>query len=153
MKPICSTAFAATLLIAFGATVYSADLFKGRDEAAFEGTWLLISIEQDGNKLPPETVRQLATTMTARDGSYTVATAGKPTEHGTYKIRGVKRPKVLDLLPNDGPFRGKTVEGIHEIIGDRLTVCYSFQGGERPKKFATRQLSGLFLAEYQKVAK
>ena len=153
MRPICSATIAAALLVMFGATVYSADLFKGRDEAAFEGTWLLTSIEQDGNKLPPEAVRQLATTLTAHDGTYTVTTAGKTTEHGSFKIRGVARARQLDLLPTSGPFQGKTVQGILEIAGDRLKVCYSFQGGERPKKFATHQFSGLFLAEYHRVAR
>ena len=149
MKPRPAPIIAVGVLLAVSTMSFAAGPFKSRDEAALEGTWIMASIEQDGSRLPPEAVRQLATTLSFHSGKYSVSTGGKVTEQGEFSVRA-KRPRQIDMMPVNGPFAGKKVQGIYQLNGESLTVCYSFNGGERPKKFATGYLSGLFMAEYHR---
>jgi uncharacterized protein (TIGR03067 family) len=48
-------------------------------------------------------------------------------------------PHQIDLLPDEGPFKGKKLEGIFELDHDVLKAIFSFPGTDRPKVFQTTQ--------------
>jgi uncharacterized protein (TIGR03067 family) len=55
------------------------------------------------------------------------------------KIDGDAKPfATIDLVIDDGPeeAKGKTSKGIYKIDGEKLTLCVSAPGKDRPKEFA-----------------
>jgi uncharacterized protein (TIGR03067 family) len=58
----------------------------------------------------------------------------------TYKLDPRARPKAIDLVPQAGPARGKTLRGIYSLDGEYLEICYNPNpGGKRPRAFVTTQ--------------
>jgi uncharacterized protein (TIGR03067 family) len=106
-----------------------------------QGTWTLVSIEEDGKKQPfPEGGKMQVVfkdnKMTAR------TTVGDKTDskEATYSIDPSKKPAHLDITPTDGPGKGKVVPHIYVIEKDELKLCGATEGSqERPKDFATKK--------------
>lgn len=48
-------------------------------------------------------------------------------------------PQKMDLIPDEGPFAGKELQGIFELDHDVLKAIFSFPGTERPTVFNTSQ--------------
>jgi uncharacterized protein (TIGR03067 family) len=54
----------------------------------------------------------------------------------TFKIDPGKKPKAIDIVALDGPLKGKAVQGIYEVTGDGLKLCFPIREGKsRPKEF------------------
>ena len=65
-----------------------------------------------------------------------------------------KNPKGFDLRPKGK--EGQATIGIYEINGDRLRVCYTYSGKERPTRFSLKEGTKdrpLYLRTYKKKAK
>jgi uncharacterized protein (TIGR03067 family) len=100
----------------------------------FEGTWLLVSSEHNGQQLPKDDLKDFRLTIkgdqfTSKQGTMTIA--------GTLKIDPSQKPKVVDATATQD---GKKVAslGIYELDGDAMKVCYVAEGSERPKAFSTK---------------
>jgi uncharacterized protein (TIGR03067 family) len=54
------------------------------------------------------------------------------------KITKDAKPSSIDLVIEDGPdeAKGKISKGIYKIDGEKLTLCVSVPGKDRPKEFA-----------------
>ncbi len=48
-------------------------------------------------------------------------------------------PQKIDLIPDEGPFAGKELQGIFELDHDVLKAIFSFPGTNRPTVFNTSQ--------------
>ena len=48
-------------------------------------------------------------------------------------------PQKMDLIPDEGPFAGKELQGIFELDHDVLKAIFSFPGTARPTVFNTSQ--------------
>ncbi|HEY6332017.1 MAG TPA: TIGR03067 domain-containing protein [Blastocatellia bacterium] len=110
-----------------------------------EGTWILVSAERGGQKLPDEGLK--GTRLILNDGHYTCEK-----DRGTYKVirgQGLISPNGMDITGTEGPNKGKTLLAIYELEGDTLTICYDLQGKQRPEEFATLG-SNQFLATYKR---
>jgi uncharacterized protein (TIGR03067 family) len=61
---------------------------------------------------------------------------------------------TIDLLIDDGPedAKGKTSKGIYKIDGEKLTLCVSAPGKDRPKEFAQAE-DAAYLFELKKQKK
>ena len=57
---------------------------------------------------------------------------------GTARADPAKRPATIDIKPEEGPSKGKTILAVFERDGDRLKICYDMSGAARPKGFTTR---------------
>lgn len=57
----------------------------------------------------------------------------QPAEWG-YSVNLATTPRQIDLRPNAGPAKGKTLKGVYTIEKDRLTICYVSPGAKEPEK-------------------
>jgi len=113
------------------------------DWKAIEGTWIPVSFEVGGQKLPEATFKDAKLIMA--DGHYTYQN-----DHGTYKLVTSQKAMGMDVTGVEGPNQGKTFPAIYELTGDTLRICYDLAGKSRPTEFATRAGTRQFLASYKR---
>jgi uncharacterized protein (TIGR03067 family) len=116
-----------------------------RDLDKLSGTWLTVSLVNDGKTLvdektepKPGPVTKLVyegTTWMIRVGEKTVAS-------GRFKIDAAKTPKEIDIMDESGVKNEKTKLGIYAIDGDTYTFCLAPAGKSRPTEFASKASSG-----------
>src|SRR5262245_46038983 len=140
----------AALLVAgiLVATVGGGDDAK-KEQKKLEGTWTAVSMEKDGEKIPDATVKELKLQVTLKEGNYTKMD-GKVIDKGTGKADPTKKPRTTDIMPTEGPNKGKTIKAIYELDGDTLKVCYDLEGKGRPKAFETKADTGYVLIVYKR---
>ncbi|HEV3262550.1 MAG TPA: TIGR03067 domain-containing protein [Gemmataceae bacterium] len=103
------------------------------DQKNIQGTWTAVSIEQGGEKLAEEKVKDSRITFGA-DGKAHMKHGDKAQEL-TYELDSAKKPKQITLKGDDG----KTMLGIYKLDGDDLTICICGEdSNERPTEFATK---------------
>jgi uncharacterized protein (TIGR03067 family) len=124
----------ATLALALG--LVAAD--KPPDATELDGTWVMVSGEQDGVKLPADAVK--VSRLTIKGDRHTVK-LGEDTLVGTHKLgKG-----TIDATDKEGPFMGKSLKGIYRVKGDELTVCFAAPGEPRPTEFKSGPEAGHLL--------
>ena len=119
---------------------------KAQDRNTIEGTWILVSAELAGKKLPDQGLKD--TRLILSDGHYTYQN-----DQGTYKLLPSEEPyaaKSMDITGTAGPNKGKTFLAIYELTGDTLRICYDLEGKLRPREFTTLLGTRQFLAVYTK---
>jgi uncharacterized protein (TIGR03067 family) len=109
------------------------------DAAKFQGTWAIESAMADGKEIPSEVFKTFK--MTFKGDTYTVV-MGQEKIEGTFRIDPAKDPKWIDIFPDSGPDRGKTQLSIYTFDGDKLKICGSMPGKERPSNFDTKDKPG-----------
>ena len=135
MKLFLPSALLAGLCLAAGA---SQDAAK-KDLEALQGTWSVVTLENDGTPLPPEAIK--GSTFVVKGDRYTLK-GGADTFRGMLRLDPSKKPKALDatFVDDDGKDKGKA-QGIYELAGDRLRICWR-EGDRRPAEFASKPGSG-----------
>jgi uncharacterized protein (TIGR03067 family) len=129
------------------------DAFK-KELKALAGTWKYISLENDGKKVPEETLKELL--MVRDEAGKVVIRRGDEVvlEATTRKIDASRKPKTIDSEQTVGEQKGTIVQGIYELDGDTLRVCVVLPGkGERPTEFSGKAGSGCTLAVYMREKK
>jgi uncharacterized protein (TIGR03067 family) len=144
--PIGALLAVAVLIAAAGA---GDDAVKG-EWKKFNGTWIAIAMEKEGKKLSEEEIKGLDLQLILKDDKYTVKVGSNVIDTGTSKPDPTKKPKTVDVMPSEGPNKGKTIKGIYELDGDSLRVCYDLAGKGRPKALATKADSGQVLIVYKR---
>jgi uncharacterized protein (TIGR03067 family) len=135
------------LLVVFAAVGWTLTAAEPSDEARkdlekLQGTWLRVSGETDGKAVPEATLKEQK--LTIKGDKYTLVT-GKETREGTIKLDPAKSPRAIDLMPTEGPNKGKTLQGIYELDGDTFKYCLALPGKDRPTKFTSEAGSGHLL--------
>jgi uncharacterized protein (TIGR03067 family) len=119
-----------------------------KELAALEGTWTMISLEVEGQKVSEDRVQ--GSELVIKDGKYIVTTRGKRHETAL-TLDPTQKPKHIDMVFADGENKDKPHRGIYEIDGDTLRVCRSLDPEfSRPKEFATSPGTGLFLVVWKR---
>src|SRR6266567_3014869 len=77
----------------------------------FEGSWALVSGEQEGKAFSEDIIKSGKLTITGDKHNVKV---GNDTIVGTHTVDPSKKPKAIDSLDTEGPFKGKTALGIYE---------------------------------------
>jgi len=54
------------------------------------------------------------------------------------------------MISTEGELKGKPGLGIYKLDGEKLTLCYTLPGKERPTKFESPPKSGIYLIEWQR---
>ena len=105
---------------------------KNDDAKKIQGTWVMVSKEEDGRK------RTVAGELKYTIGPDRISNANLKEAGDQYKLDADKKPKTIDLVPGDGPEKGKTVKGLYELDGDTLRICLATQATmPRPTEFAS----------------
>jgi uncharacterized protein (TIGR03067 family) len=122
-----------------------------KDRKRYEGTWQVVSLEVDGNKVAEEDAKKF-TVINDADGKWAIEVEGNVTR-GTSEIDPTKKPKTVDLMYTEGQNKGKTQPGIYELGDDTRKVCLAPPGKERPTEFSSTAGSGHILAVLKRVKK
>ena len=113
-----------------------------------EGTWATVSIEAAGQKVTDED-KIKTRKLTMKGEKYTLK-VGDETVQGTIDINPTKKPKTIDVKPDSGSNKGKTLLGIYELDGDSLKICLALPGRDRPTAFATAAENGQQVVVYKR---
>jgi RNA polymerase sigma-70 factor (ECF subfamily) len=106
-----------------------------KDEDQILGTWAYVSVEEKGEKVPEEGVKE-AKLVFAANGNFTAIRGKGQKMEGTYKLDPPKRPKEITTTTD----KGKKHLGIYKLDGDTLTICMQQEdGADRPIEFATKK--------------
>jgi uncharacterized protein (TIGR03067 family) len=130
-KPLAVLALAAALLAA-------ADRGQGGDKRTdadkLAGNWKLIAAESQGQQAPDDVIKSLKWTV-AGDKITAKGPEGKSFT-STFKLYPAKNPKAIDLT---NPDRKETLQGIYELTGGQLKICFAAPGERRPESFVTKE--------------
>ena len=103
---------------------------------------------RDGKELPPPASGNPVMTVKGESAAMKI---GDMTSAAAIKVDATKTPRTLDVTPEDGPEKGKTVPCIYEIKGDELRVCTAEAGTGRPTEFSAKEGSGWTLLTFKRV--
>jgi uncharacterized protein (TIGR03067 family) len=114
-----------------------------------EGVWHVVSITDDGKKLPDASAQRM-TVITAAN-RYTVQVGDKIVERGTFVLDPSQNPGTIDATVTEGAGKGKTSLGIYELGDQSRRVCLAPPGAARPTRFESPRGSkwALFLTHRQ----
>jgi uncharacterized protein (TIGR03067 family) len=100
------------------------------DRERLQGTWVIVSGEQDGQPLSPWALRSWSQLTFAVNQ---VTRTGGELREGTYTIEPDRTPRQIDLFPEANPWRG-----YYQLEDATLKLVLLF-GEERPAGFDSRQ--------------
>jgi uncharacterized protein (TIGR03067 family) len=123
-----------------------------KDLKKLQGTWTIVAVEVNGEKMSDEDSKNVGTKMTLKGDKYSIE-GGERNHTGTFKVHPDKKPKAMDCMPDAGDLKGKTIQAIYEIKGDKVKICYDISCKTRPEEFATKDKEGYVLIEYQRAKK
>jgi uncharacterized protein (TIGR03067 family) len=113
-----------------------------------EGSWATVSIEAAGQKVTDED-KIKSRKLSTKGNKYTLK-VGDETVQGTIEINPTKKPKTIDVKPDSGSNKGKTLLGIYELDGDSLRICLALPGKDRPTALVTAAENGQQLVVYKR---
>jgi uncharacterized protein (TIGR03067 family) len=97
-----------------------------------DGKWACQSATVNGKTLDDDTAKSLV--LTLKGAQYKTESNLGVLFDSTYTIDEQSDPKHIDMM-GIGELAGKIGKGIYELDGDRLTMCYTMPGKERPQRF------------------
>jgi uncharacterized protein (TIGR03067 family) len=103
------------------------------DRDGLQGTWSVESAERRGEVLPRERAERIKLIVTADKITIQDGDTGR-NEEALFQLDPTKQPKAIDLTPGG---ESAKVEGIYQLAGDTLKLCWSKPGGARPGDFTT----------------
>jgi uncharacterized protein (TIGR03067 family) len=112
------------------------------------GKWKVIGCQLNGVWLPYSIFQEFRYSFFKDDTfrldwaelSFPLYVGGFPkSKSGKVLFGKVQKNEEIDLVPDEGPFAGKPLQGIFELDHDLLKAIFSFPGTERPKVFNTTQ--------------
>lgn len=124
----------------------AADKDKEVKEAKFDatklvGTWKYVSGVKNGDKVGEDRLKA----QTAIISKETFTLKGEATFVMKYELDAKKSPATVKFTMTESPFgAGATAEGIVELKGDDLKICYAPMGGVAPKAFEAKEGSKHF---------
>jgi len=107
-----------------------------------QGTWNVVSLESDGQKMPATAFSGARIVVNGREFKSLGMGA---TYEGTLEVDAASTPKAFDLLFTAGHAEGHRNLGIYQLDGDIWTICLATRGNKRPKKFETKAGTGFAL--------
>jgi uncharacterized protein (TIGR03067 family) len=112
-----------TSLIVVAGVLLAAD--KPREAAVkkelknLQGTWVAVSIEENGRRLRPRLVRLANVKLTIAGDRFTFHSPRGNAE-GTVAVDPTRKPKTIDYVATE---KEKNRLGIYQLDGDTLKVC------------------------------
>jgi uncharacterized protein (TIGR03067 family) len=116
----------------------------------FQAEWVPVSIEMNGKAVPDKAFKD--NKVTVKGNKLTVQYGGM-TREGTFTLDPTQMPKRIDATGKDPQGKEIKTVGIYEFDGDKLKICDTLAGGERPKQFSSKggtQKNPVLLTVYQR---
>jgi uncharacterized protein (TIGR03067 family) len=118
----------------------------------FEGNWVLVTGEKDGEKIADEHVKQSKITWKGKATSLFTPHQSKDPITATLSLDPAKSPKQMDWVRDTEPGKGKKMQAIYEFIdNDNYRICFAPPGKDRPTEFKTRPGTGHILHVWKRV--
>jgi uncharacterized protein (TIGR03067 family) len=104
------------------------------------GTWTYVSGEKNGDKVHAEGLKKASVVIT-KD---TITLKDEEADYVIkYQLDTKNRPWAIAMEITAGPSgQGSKADGIIELKGDELKLCYPAMGGKAPSEFAAKKDSG-----------
>jgi uncharacterized protein (TIGR03067 family) len=118
------------------------------DLEKFQGTWLLVAKETEGENVPAEDFKDDKSVF--EDNRVTLLAGDRVRRRGLVTLEPSRKIKAINTWDQDGPYADQTVPGIYEIDGDTLKLCFARPGDERPKEFTTKSGTGFLFCVYKR---
>jgi uncharacterized protein (TIGR03067 family) len=140
----------ATVAVAITLAAFTGDAEAiKKDKAALQGTWKVIASQQDGDRVPPDDLKDLY--LIFKGDAILIREGGKTDEKFAFNVDPSKKPKEMDLTIKFGPNKEKIDRAIYEFDGDRVRICIqSNKDSPRPREFASLAGSKLWLVTLQR---
>jgi uncharacterized protein (TIGR03067 family) len=111
------------------------------DPAKLNGTWSYVSGEKNGEKVSEANLKNGSViitkdriTLKGEQGDFIIK----------YKLNPAKSPCTIAMEIVEGPAgQGSMADGIIDVQGDKMRICYPAMGGPPPTEFAAKKDSGL----------
>ena len=126
-------------LLALGVFLAVAGTTRADDQKDIQGTWKIEKALRGGEEMPTEESAKV--TLEFKDDKVIVHDP-KRDEPATFKLDGTTKPKNITIKPEK---KDQEVFGIYELNGDTLKVCFTKEGGARPKEFESKAGSEMML--------
>jgi uncharacterized protein (TIGR03067 family) len=118
-----------------------------RADRPLEGCWEVIRAEFAGERAPELIARRI--TLEFSGDRYAVHFDGRAVDEGSFAAAEAGECLTLTLIGKSGTNAGRTIPAIYQCTGDRLRICYGFDG-ITPTRFTTTTGSQLYLATYRR---
>ncbi len=96
-----------------------------------EGTYKVTHLEKVGKVASKDVTDSMKVTFKGDELLIKVADEEKKAK---IKVDSSKTPSTIDVIPADGPEKGKTFPGIYKLEKGELTITFT-EKGDRPKEF------------------
>jgi uncharacterized protein (TIGR03067 family) len=112
-----------------------------------DGVWTCESATVNGRKLDESVTASLKLALNGTQ--YTTKRGDEVLFDSTYSVDTDKNPPHIDMV-GIGELSGKIGEGIYQVDGDRLTMCYAMPGNPRPLEFESNEGSNAQLMVWRR---
>jgi uncharacterized protein (TIGR03067 family) len=103
---------------------------KADDLAAIQGTWRVTYSEDSGRVAPQEMLKDLQFRFIE---SKLITQIGARITEATFQLDSATTPKSIDLTE-----KGRTKQGIYDLDGDTLRICFAEESKDRPTAFDSK---------------
>lgn len=144
-------------LAAVGADPKPAD-----DLTALQGNWKLLQCEFEGTQMPGEVMKKV--TGVYDKAEYYLYFVDRPAKDGgkpdvmlltlaNVTLDAKASPKTITFEMTEGQLKGVKRQGIYELAGNQLRLCYGPSDKPRPTEFKAPPGSGYFLETWARQVK
>ena len=119
-------------LVAAAGLLFAADDLAKSELDKYQGTWVLLSQEFEGKKVPAEELKDLSYTV---QGHEIFFKSNGQDRSAIVKLDPSTNPKTYDLVRDDGLL---SLKGIYVWDGEMIKICFAQDQGDRPTGFETR---------------
>jgi uncharacterized protein (TIGR03067 family) len=145
-EPMKSRVLPLLALVLFAASAFAQNDAQ-KEQAKFQGMWVIESAQADGKEIPSDVFKSFK--ITFKGDAYTMQ-MGQEKIEGTFRLDSSANPKQIDILPENGPDRGRVQAGVYEVDGNKLRISAAQPGKGRPANFDTKDQPGQTLLVLRK---